>query len=74
MILTSRMKNNHLSCAGDVFILCVSKAIFFFFFMSVSKVILDTTKVRLIYKSINYRNALRSRSQEIIKYELGIQT
>lgn len=72
MILTSRMKNNHLSCAGDVFILCVSKAIFFF--MSVSKVILDTTKVRLIYKSINYRNALRSRSQEIIKYELGIQT
>lgn len=69
MILTSRMKNNHLSCAGDVFILCVSKAIFFFF-MSVSKVILDTTKVRLIYKSINYRNALRSRSQEIINYEV----
>lgn len=73
MILTSRMKNNHPSCAGDVFILCVSKAIFFFI-MSVSKVILDTTKVRLIYKSINYRNALRSRSQEIIKNELGIQT
>jgi len=46
-------------------------------FLCVSKAILDTTKGRLIFKSINYGNAFRSRShgqQEINYVRTGDQT